>query len=831
MEDEQLPAWAEAWQNCFADPYLFAVGVLGFLPYGSIPEPGKDQVVLEKWQEDFLKGFFVGPDGRVTTDARHSVRAGHGVGKTVVLSILAIWWVISRYDSKCVITANSQDQLRDSLWPELTKWCNRLPDALYEQLQIDAERITIKEAPEMAFIVRRTASRSNPEALQGFHAKYLLFLIDEACFDDQTEILTDSGWKFFADLGENDRVLTKPQIGGSAYFEWPSRYYQYPYSGEMITYDTRAMSFSVTPKHKLWRGHRDYVSGHVSWGFQEAGDQLNQRIMFDRTFDWDGEEPLTIEVPQFIGRTTHPRIAISMWDWMEFLGWFLSEGCVVKQKGRPYSVAIAQQDPVARKRIVDCFKRMGFDPKEYLRPNGGSESVQVHSVQLASFLYDGLRAKENRVPRYVMNLSSRLIRIFLDSYLAGDGYVKGKREIFYTSSKGMADDLQELLLRTGVHASITSRDLPHSDFGTHIAKPTGPGYVVGSYVEKYAAVRTQNIVRREYDGFVYCVEVPETHLVYVRRNGKCHWSGNSGIEDIVFEVAQGSLSTAGASAVLMSNPTKTSGFFFDTHHKLRNRWRSWRISSADVPRARGHIEDVIAAYGRDSNRYRVRVEGEFPLADDDTVIPLIWIEQAVSRTVDTLKLYPVWGVDVARFGDDDTALAKRQGNRLLEPIKTRHGHDTMSVTGWIHREYADTHEDMQPKEILIDVIGIGAGVVDRCKELGLPVRGINVGEMASSDDRYMRLRDELWFMGRKWFEDKASSIPDDPRLISELSTVTYDFHSNGRIIVESKKDMKERGARSPDCADAFLLTFAGSSIRKLPARKIRPDKSRSWQAA
>lgn len=821
--DTAQPAWTTAWLTSLHDPYLFATGVLGLLPAGS-PATG-DQVVLEPWQDEFLRNFFVDPDGRPTTDARHSVRAGHGVGKTVVLSILAWWWIFTRYDSKVVLTANSQDQLRDSLWPELKKWGNRLPPALLEQVQIDQERITIKHAPEMAFIVRRTASRSNPEALQGFHAKYLLFLIDEACFDDQTEILTDEGWKFFADLSGEERVLTKPREGGSAYFEWPTQYHKYFHDGELVFYDTRALSFAVTPNHKLWRGHRDYATRAVAWDFQAAGDRLNQRLVIDRTFEWEGEEARLFTIPAFVGRTHHHELHVSAADWVEFLGWFLSEGSIGRQKGRPYSVVISQKSEVNRGQIIACCQRLGYEPKIY------DASIQIHSVQLATALYDGKRAPEKRVPRYMMGLSADLIRIFLGSYLLGDGYIKGKREVYYTSSKGMADDLQELILRTGVHASIMQRDLPPSDFGTHIAHPAHPGYVVATYVKPYAALRSANIVRQPYSGFVYCVEVPETHLLYVRRNGVCHWSGNSGIDDVVFEVAQGSLSTVGASAVMMSNPTKTSGFFFDTHHKLRNRWRTWRVSSKEVPRARGHIEDVEQAYGRDSNRFRVRVEGEFPMADDDTVIPLVWIEAALGRTVDAIPLYPVWGLDVARFGDDDTALAKRQANKLLEPVKVWHGNDTMTVVGKLHREYLDTHEDMRPKEIMVDVIGIGAGVVDRCKELALPVRGINVAEVASSDDRYMRMRDELWFMGRKWFEDKACSIPNDQRLISELSAVTYDPHSNGRLVVESKKDMKKRGLKSPDVADAFLLTFAGSAVRKLPIRKVRPDRGRHWQAA
>lgn len=305
----------------------------------------------------------------------------------------------------------------------------------------------------------------------------------------------------------------------------------------------------------------------------------------------------------------------------------------------------------------------------------------------------------------------------------------------------------------------------------------------------------------------------------------------SGIEDIVFEVAQGALSTEGASAVMVANPTRNNGFFYDTHHKLRHRWRCWHVSSEDVPRATGHLADVEAAYGRGSNRWRVRVEGNFPTRGDDVVIPLEWVEAAIDRDVRILDYIPVWGVDVARFGDDSSALAKRQANRLLEPVIIWKNKDLMQLCGLIHEQYVTTHEDLQPKEILIDVIGIGAGVVDRLKELGLPVRGINVGESSSIGDRCMRLRDELWFAARSWFEAKDCTMPRDELLISELTAPTYDFHSTGRVVVESKKDLKERIGKSPDAADAFNLTFAGMAHRKLPQKRGRPEFVRNPWAA
>jgi hypothetical protein len=293
----------------------------------------------------------------------------------------------------------------------------------------------------------------------------------------------------------------------------------------------------------------------------------------------------------------------------------------------------------------------------------------------------------------------------------------------------------------------------------------------------------------------------------------------SGIDDRVFEVAEGALSTPGARVLMTGNPTRASGYFYDSHHSQRAHWHTVAVPCTSSSRVSTDYVERMLRYGEDSNVYRVRVLGEFPRSDDDAVIPLEWVEMAIGRDVKTVKIEPVWGLDVARFGDDRTALAKRQGNRLLEPVRTWRNLDTMQVSGTVLREYEDTPHDKRPSAILVDVIGIGAGVVDRMKEMGLPVRGINVAERPSVDGRYMRYRDELWFKGREWFEEMDVTMPDDQELVGELCTVAYEITSTGRIQVQSKEKMKRDGKISPDLADAFLLTFAEL---RYPKRKWEP---------
>lgn len=278
----------------------------------------------------------------------------------------------------------------------------------------------------------------------------------------------------------------------------------------------------------------------------------------------------------------------------------------------------------------------------------------------------------------------------------------------------------------------------------------------------------------------------------------------SGVADEVYVVAEGALSSEGAFVLMAGNPTRTQGYFYDSHHKMRGSWETMHVDGETVARvSRKFIDDMAKKYGTESAIYRVRVKGDFA-GTLDGVIPLELIESAKVRDIKPHGPER-WGVDVARFGDDLSALCKRRGNVMLEKIKTWGGKDTMQVSGLIKLEYDAAA--IKPEAICIDVIGLGAGVVDRCKELGLPVIGVNVAETPAVQDQYMRLRDELWFEARDWFYGRNVRIVDDEDLIGELTLPTFKVLSTGKKQVESKDEIKKRAA-SPDRADAFCLTFA-----------------------
>ncbi|MGB1693400.1 MAG: phage terminase large subunit [bacterium] len=287
------------------------------------------------------------------------------------------------------------------------------------------------------------------------------------------------------------------------------------------------------------------------------------------------------------------------------------------------------------------------------------------------------------------------------------------------------------------------------------------------------------------------------------------------ISSATFESAGGSLSSENATLILLGNPTRPEGYFYDAFTRLADKWWLRTVSSEDSPRvSKDFVTELEDRYGRDSQTFRIRCLGEFPETSEDTLISNALVESAVTRDVEPTGGRIIWGLDIARFGTDKSALCKRQGNTVLEPIKFWSNQDTMALTGAVYQEYEKAlQEGDSPDAICADVVGLGASVCDRGSELGMPIVGINTGESASLNQMYKNLRCELWHQAKEWFEARDCKIPRDNRLMYELCSPRYSFDSTGRIKLETKDEMRKRlgGRGSPDFADAFVLTFGSVS--------------------
>jgi hypothetical protein len=288
----------------------------------------------------------------------------------------------------------------------------------------------------------------------------------------------------------------------------------------------------------------------------------------------------------------------------------------------------------------------------------------------------------------------------------------------------------------------------------------------------------------------------------------------SGIPAPIYSVSEGFFTepTENRFWCTFSNPRRNTGPFYESFTSKRKFWNLEQIDSRTVEGTDQKLfQTMLEQYGEDSTVARVEVRGEFPNADDDSVIPMELARNAVDRDVAlTTKAPIVWGLDVARFGGDNSALCIRQGNTVLE-IKTFKSMDLMQLCGAVKNLYDDSTVIEQPQEILIDVIGLGSGVVDRLAEQNLPVRGVNVAEAPSTKKNYLNLRAELWFAIKDWLVLRNCRLPNDDELVSELAAPSYKYTSTGKIKIESKDEMKKRGVKSPDKADALALTMASSA--------------------
>lgn len=288
----------------------------------------------------------------------------------------------------------------------------------------------------------------------------------------------------------------------------------------------------------------------------------------------------------------------------------------------------------------------------------------------------------------------------------------------------------------------------------------------------------------------------------------------SAIDEAIWETAEGAMTTPGAMWAVFGNPTRNSGRFHGCFHRMRHRWHTRQVDSRTARLTnKAQIDQWVEDYGEDSDFVRIRVRGVFPRAGSNQLISTEEVETAMRRVDDPL-LYRhaprVMGVDVARFGDDQSVITLRQGLGLIKQRAFR-GVDTMTLAGLAGEEI--TKE--QPDAVFVDIGGMGAGVVDRLRQLGFrQVMGVDFGGAASDPVLYRNKRTEMWCLVRDWI--KAGGImPDDHLLAADLTGPEYGFTGDkGQIALERKKDMKARGLASPDRGDALALTFAMPVMRR-----------------
>lgn len=330
----------------------------------------------------------------------------------------------------------------------------------------------------------------------------------------------------------------------------------------------------------------------------------------------------------------------------------------------------------------------------------------------------------------------------------------------------------------------------------------------------------------------------------------------SGVDDTIWEVAEGAMTTAGAMWLVFGNPTKNTGRFRECWRKFKHRWIRFKVDSRDAKKAnKKQIEDWIEDYGEDSDFVRIRVKGQFPRTATNQLIAEDLVIEAMRRYENVygdpgrighnggppldewdefgdIHAAKIISIDVARFGDDQSVIGLRRGRFFKTLAKYRE----MDSAQLAHR-IGEWIDEVKPDAVFIDADGIGGPVCDMLRNLGYAVEEVRGGLPAADKLRYFNKRAEMWWAARDWLKNNGHLEPDD-EMKDDLIAVQYGYAGRtGQQQLERKEDMKKnRGLPSPDCGDCLAMSFfmpvspAGAQDRMVRMMRGQQRARTSWMA-
>lgn len=346
------------------------------------------------------------------------------------------------------------------------------------------------------------------------------------CYDEQTEILTKNGWKYFKDLTMDDEIYTVTKDNVIEIHK-PVRLFTYDYDGEMIRFKSKSFDLLVTPNHRMYVYdiHQKYNT------FVEAEKFNPSRHYIPKYANWKGEEKELFILPEVTMRNSHSYIKetinIPMDSWLKFLGIWIAEGSIDNDNIAPshgYRVVITQKKENISQEIEQMLKELPFNFTKK------DEHFIIHNKQLWFYLKRFGKQPQRFIPAEIKQLSKRQLSILFEWLLKGDGHVrKTTNQInLWTTSKQLSDDIQEIMVKLGYVSTVTIKHVNNKKYFIKGREITFKHNVfnVGLQSTKYYVFRKKHINREYYKGKVYCCEVPN-NTVFVRRNGKTTWCGNS----------------------------------------------------------------------------------------------------------------------------------------------------------------------------------------------------------------------------------------------------------------------------------------------------------------
>ncbi len=338
------------------------------------------------------------------------------------------------------------------------------------------------------------------------------------CFSEDTEVLTKDGWKLFKDLSGNDEILTLDEDGFVIEYQKPTEIIKERYIGELIKFSNTKIDLLVTPNHKMYIKQRNSKKFRLIEAFESIRWDRAELL---KSGLWLGEEKEYFYLPLVNNAKTKQQEKIKMDTWLEFFGYFITEGCTYLNKGKHiinnktyesqgFTVLISQSKKIfeKRNRIKECLKKIGF---KFYEENA---QFRILSKQLYTYLQKFGKSKNRYIPNDLLMLSKRQLKILFDAMMLGDGASDGRK--FYSSSQRLLDNMQEILLKLGMAGTISLKDKLRVTKMVFILTDKRKDFLTPLYPKRTI---------EKYNGFIWCINVPN-HIIYVRRNGKALWCGN-----------------------------------------------------------------------------------------------------------------------------------------------------------------------------------------------------------------------------------------------------------------------------------------------------------------
>ena len=359
--------------------------------------------------------------------------------------------------------------------------------------------------------------------------------IDWGCHDEKTRILTEGGFKYFKDLTDEDRVAQFDKDTRRMSFVRPEVRTVRDWDGDLIHFRGKSTDMMLTPTHRM------LISTHAKpeWRVEDAGtvSKLSNFNVVDQ-LGWGGKERDSFILP---GQPVSPGYSganpktLSMDTWLEFLGYYLSEGglCFARKRGRkrPSCVKMSQRwttNPEQTWKMFQCLEATALRFTQFPNPKTGDINWTIYGKQLWAWIRDqvGETSAEKRIPREFFRLSSRQLRILFDAMMLGDGSVDsrpGCRSGNYTStSLGLCEDFQELCIRLGFRSTLSLHKPAVGNRKTRYRVSWAVGHERKGLSKRYSKIETV-----PYSGKVYCCKVP-TGFIVTERNGRIAYQGNTG---------------------------------------------------------------------------------------------------------------------------------------------------------------------------------------------------------------------------------------------------------------------------------------------------------------